>query len=709
MGETDFHASIILTIHRESIYLRRTLLSLDEAARFAQDRGLRLELVAVLDRTDEATRSVLTSFDLGTYHGHQIMEVDHGSVGLARNAGVARARGAYIFTADADDLVSYNYFHDIYRAAERGGAEALFFPEYMLGFGCDTFICHYKPLADVTPIAFVHQHPFTSRLCAHHSVFRRVAYQDIPLSRGYAYEDWHFNAEAVGLGLDILVVPNTILFYRQREGSLLKASHAISVRQIPPTRLFQPLTYLEISSSYREDLGRTDRSDDSIRSGERDFLLEVTFRLAIQRANAIEPLIILSKYQDERTRIFSNYETLPHVGLSYYTLCDIIRDRKFSDVFLLPFMPVGGAEKYLLSLMEVFYQIDPFSNFLVILGEDIDGVQRLENLPPNAVVIDMALHSRSLSIQERCLLTLKIIETCSPKTRIHMRQSRFADKFLDLYGAVLSNKETIYYRFCDLEHFESGYSMIVYSPLDLICKNIHNLSKIVTDGTTVIKKDHQRLGIDSHKWHCLPAPVETPAILKPRIADAQRRILWASRLDFQKRPSLLPLIAAQLGKSDPDLTIDVFGGSVLDGFDLNLLQSHQNLKYHGLYSGFESLPLTHFSIFLYTSLYDGVPNVLLEAMSHGLAVVAPDLGGIPEIVHDGETGILLPSLPDDEAMAASYAKALLALSNDPERIARLGSQARAFVLEHHSPEVHAQRVAAVFGLQPRRFQHAAEV
>ena len=39
---------------------------------------------------------------------------------------------------------------------------------------------------------------------------------------------------------------------------------------------------------------------------------------------------------------------------------------------------------------------------------------------------------------------------------------------------------------------------------------------------------------------------------------------------------------------------------------------------------------------------EGLPNVLLESMSMGTPVIAPDLGGIPEVIIDGETGILLP-------------------------------------------------------------------
>jgi glycosyltransferase involved in cell wall biosynthesis len=64
---------------------------------------------------------------------------------------------------------------------------------------------------------------------------------------------------------------------------------------------------------------------------------------------------------------------------------------------------------------------------------------------------------------------------------------------------------------------------------------------------------------------------------------------------------------------------------------------------------------------------DGMPNVLMEAMSQGIAVVATDLPGIAELVRDGESGRLVP--PND---APALADALAALIRDPGRRAGLG-------------------------------------
>jgi glycosyltransferase involved in cell wall biosynthesis len=76
-------------------------------------------------------------------------------------------------------------------------------------------------------------------------------------------------------------------------------------------------------------------------------------------------------------------------------------------------------------------------------------------------------------------------------------------------------------------------------------------------------------------------------------------------------------------------------------------------------------------IFVFPSLYEAVGIALLEAMACGAAVVASRAGGIPEIVQDGESGVLVR--PGD---ASDLATALARLARDPPERARLGRGAR---------------------------------
>jgi len=81
--------------------------------------------------------------------------------------------------------------------------------------------------------------------------------------------------------------------------------------------------------------------------------------------------------------------------------------------------------------------------------------------------------------------------------------------------------------------------------------------------------------------------------------------------------------------------------------------------------------LSHATVFACPSLYEPLGIVNLEAMACGTAVVASRVGGIPEVVSDGETGLLVP--PDDPAALAA---ALNALVGDPGRAGAMGAAGR---------------------------------
>ena len=86
--------------------------------------------------------------------------------------------------------------------------------------------------------------------------------------------------------------------------------------------------------------------------------------------------------------------------------------------------------------------------------------------------------------------------------------------------------------------------------------------------------------------------------------------------------------------------------------------------------------LSAFDIACLPSLWEGLPNFLLEAMALGLPVVASAVDGVPEVIENGRTGLLTPP-----AAPAALAKALKDLADHPERRSALGSAAHAAVIE----------------------------
>ncbi len=88
---------------------------------------------------------------------------------------------------------------------------------------------------------------------------------------------------------------------------------------------------------------------------------------------------------------------------------------------------------------------------------------------------------------------------------------------------------------------------------------------------------------------------------------------------------------------------------------------------------------------------DGLPNVLLEAMGAGRAVVASRVAGVPDVIVDGVHGLIVP-----ERQPEPLAKAIIRLLGDPALAARLGSAARARTERELTWERAAERFEAVF-------------
>jgi starch synthase len=101
--------------------------------------------------------------------------------------------------------------------------------------------------------------------------------------------------------------------------------------------------------------------------------------------------------------------------------------------------------------------------------------------------------------------------------------------------------------------------------------------------------------------------------------------------------------------------------------------------------------LTHATVFVCPSVYEPMGIVNLEAMACETAVVASRVGGIPEVVAEGETGFLVePANPDELAARVNE------LVGDPELAARFGQAGRKRAVEHFSWRAIAERTAALY-------------
>jgi glycosyltransferase involved in cell wall biosynthesis len=96
-------------------------------------------------------------------------------------------------------------------------------------------------------------------------------------------------------------------------------------------------------------------------------------------------------------------------------------------------------------------------------------------------------------------------------------------------------------------------------------------------------------------------------------------------------------------------------------------------------------------LLLITSDHEGLPTALLEAMALGTPVVSRRVGGIPEAIDDGVTGVLVDSADPDR-----IAQACLLLLTNSSMARRLAQGAREKVIENFSAEGNAAQVAQIY-------------
>jgi starch synthase len=108
--------------------------------------------------------------------------------------------------------------------------------------------------------------------------------------------------------------------------------------------------------------------------------------------------------------------------------------------------------------------------------------------------------------------------------------------------------------------------------------------------------------------------------------------------------------------------------------------------------------LSHATVFVCPSVYEPLGIVNLEAMACGTAVVASAVGGIPEVVVDGATGLLVPyDETDPRAFEAGLAARVAELLEDPSRAAAMGRAGRDRAVAEFGWDAIARRTLEVYG------------
>jgi glycosyltransferase involved in cell wall biosynthesis len=139
------------------------------------------------------------------------------------------------------------------------------------------------------------------------------------------------------------------------------------------------------------------------------------------------------------------------------------------------------------------------------------------------------------------------------------------------------------------------------------------------------------------------------------------------------------------------LRLEIFGVGALEGELADQARAGGvDARFHGFVRDMRAR-LAQVDVLVQPSRADNLPLAILEAMASGIPVVGTRVGGIPELVVDGETGLVVE--PDDPAALAA---ALDSLARSPQRRHELGERGRERAAEHFSAEGVARRTVALY-------------
>jgi glycosyltransferase involved in cell wall biosynthesis len=364
------------------------------------------------------------------------------------------------------------------------------------------------------------------------------------------------------------------------------------------------------------------------------------------------------------------------VGAHYLDLCTRYGEG-ISHVFLVPWLKRGGADLVAINYVNVLVKERLSAGVVVIATLDADSPWA-ERLPEGVRFIEFGKIYPHLSPDEQESLLTKVLIQKAPKV-IHTINSDLAYRVLVKHGKALSGISDLYAcSFCEDVTPEGRYAGY---PFMYLPRCFENLRAVFSDNKTFLAKLSEIYAFDTRKMHVHYQPVTLPARRSSEMrgtAGRHLKILWAGRLDRQKRPDILIGIAEKC--RELPFTFDVYGTPVIDtNIYAEAFGKLTNLQYCGAFNG---LPSEEYDLFLYTSQWDGLPNILLEAFSLGLPVVASDVGGVSELITDRETGYLIAPYDDVER----YVDCLQEIVNRKETLPFIADNARNLISRRHSWE-----------------------
>ena len=306
--------------------------------------------------------------------------------------------------------------------------------------------------------------------------------------------------------------------------------------------------------------------------------------------------------------------------------------------------------------------------------------------PRRQSTLNWASIGRELSEAQRLSVLTRIVLQ-SPARVIHIINSPLGWEMLKQYGRSLIavDKRVFASVFCDdYNHYGAIHSYAQMYFVD--CWKF--LQGVLCDTRWYPQELARQYGVSLDKINTVYFPVnlDNPPVYR---AASVPRVLWAGRFCKQKRVDLLIEIARLL----PEINFDVYGYSSNE-YEHGLkrqLDEQANITVHGKFDSLKSVvDGSAYSLFLFTSGWEGLPITLLDATIAGLPIVASAVGGVPEFVTE-KTGYPVWEVDAPDV----YAKCIReAMADEFKRREKWGSAVE-LVLSRHTVDYFSKQLEGI--------------
>jgi glycosyltransferase involved in cell wall biosynthesis/2-polyprenyl-3-methyl-5-hydroxy-6-metoxy-1,4-benzoquinol methylase len=363
-------------------------------------------------------------------------------------------------------------------------------------------------------------------------------------------------------------------------------------------------------------------------------------------------------------------------------------DRPYDYLIFVPWLTRGGADLAAVNAVRAAIQLKGADKTLLVVT-DHDRVEARDWLPETTNIRVFSDLMPDLSATDRVRLVQMLITALKPRAILNVN-SFACWEVIRKAGSPLSTMTDIYASLFCRDYTADGRAAGYADTHFRAC--LPFTRKIYFDNETFAQELIGDYGVP-------PSLQDRIEVLRqPSLNSAQPRgfalkkgveklpVFWAGRFARQKNVDLLMEIIS----ATPDFHFDVYGdGDEKYKGKLNsagLIAGNLSMK--GPFPSFEALPTQHYGAFLYTSLWDGIPTVLINAASLGVPIVASDVGGIAELVDD-DTGWLIKDYKDPSA----YIRALLEIRANPEEARRRVKYMLERVKRLHSWDTYANKLS----------------